>query len=67
MRRFALPMGALYAAYVIVNLVLFNFRTPSPPDAGFGWYAFGITYTVVAIAVSVGTWRALANRRSQLA
>src|SRR5213594_194568 len=30
MRRWALPMGAVYAAYVIANLLLFTVRDPEP-------------------------------------
>jgi hypothetical protein len=67
MRRFALPMAALYAAYVAVNLVLFTVRTPPPPGAGIGWQVFGVVYAAIAIGVSVGAWRALAKRRDQLA
>jgi hypothetical protein len=66
MRRFALPMARLYAAYVVLNLILFNFRTPKPPDAGVGTAIFGLVYAVVAIVVSVGTARVLAERRQEL-
>src|SRR5439155_16882390 len=30
MRRWALPMGTAYAAYVILNLILFMVRDPEP-------------------------------------
>jgi hypothetical protein len=66
MRRYALPMGRLYAAYVLVNLILFPFRTPPPPGAGIGWQIFGLVYSAVAIGVSVGTWRLLAARQTEL-
>jgi len=66
MRRWALPMAWAYAAYVVVNLVLFNFRTPPPPGAGAGWRVFGLVYAVVAIGVSVGTARLFARRRAAL-
>jgi hypothetical protein len=66
MRRFALPMGRLYAAYVLVNLMLFPFRTAPPPDAGAGWHVFTLVYAIVAIGVSVGTCRLLAARRAEL-
>lgn len=66
MRRYALPMGRLYAAYVLVNLLLFPFRTPPPPGAGMGWRIFGLVYAAVAITISVGTWRLLAGRQSEL-
>ena len=66
MKRFALPMGRLYAAYVLVNLMLFPFRTPPPPGAGIGWQIFGLVYAAVAIAVSAGTWWMLARRQDEL-
>ena len=66
MRRFALPMGRLYAAYVLLNLVLFPFRTPPPPGAGTGWRIFGLVYAAVAIGVSVGTYWTLARRQREL-
>ena len=66
MRKWAAPLGGLYAAYVITNLVLFPFRTPPPPDAGPGWQLFGLVYAVVAIGVSGGAWWTLSKRRDEL-
>ena len=66
MRRWALPMAWGYAAYVVVNLLLFNARTPPPPGAGAAWRLFGLLYAVVAIGVSVGTARILGRRRAEL-
>jgi hypothetical protein len=66
MRRFALPLARIYAAYVVLNLILFNFRTPPPPGAGAGWQLFGLVYAVIAIGVSVGTARVLATRERDL-
>jgi len=63
-RRWALPMGAAYAAYVVLNLVLFNFRTPQPP--GIGYKIFGAVYSLIAIAVSAGSVYLLARRRAAL-
>ena len=63
MRRYALPMGIAYAAYVIVNLVLFNMRDPNPNRQGI---LFGVLYAVVAIAVSSGAAYLLAQRRATL-
>ena len=57
MRRYALPMAWAYAAYVVVNLLLFNVRTPRPP--GTGYLLFGLVYMVVAVAVSSGAAWAL--------
>jgi hypothetical protein len=62
LRKFALPMAWIYAAYVLTNLVLFPFRTPAPPDAGIGHTIFGIGYAIVALGVSVGTARVLSQR-----
>jgi hypothetical protein len=62
LRQFALPMAWIYAGYVLINLVLFPFRTPAPPNAGIGHTIFGIVYAIVAIGVSVGTARVLAQR-----
>jgi hypothetical protein len=66
MRRAALHMGRAYAAYVLVNLALFPFRTPSPPDAGTGERVFGLVYAVFAIGVSAGTAVALGRRQADL-
>src|SRR5262245_27357843 len=66
MRRWALPMSRLYAAYVVANLALFPFRTPPPPGAGLGERLFGIVYAVIAIGVSAGTAVVLGRRRAEL-
>ena len=65
-RRWALPMGIGYAAYVVANLVLFNFRTPPPPGAGAGYRVFGLVYALVAITVSAGTAWMLTQRSEEL-
>ncbi len=64
-RRFALPMAYAYAAYVAVNLVLFNLRNPSPP--GVGYLLFGLVYAAAAIGVSSGAAVTLARRKTALA
>lgn len=64
LRRWALPMAWLYAAYVTTNLLLFPFRTPQPPDAGVGYFIFGLAYTVLAIGGSVGGAVLLGRRRA---
>jgi len=66
LRRWALPVAWAYAAYVTLNLVLFPFRTPQPPDAGIGYAVFGIVYTILAIAGSVGCALLLRRRRTDL-
>ena len=64
MRRYALPLAYLYAAYVIVNLICFNVRNVRPPGAGY--LVFGIVYSVVAIGVSSGAAWLLARRKTAL-
>jgi hypothetical protein len=66
MRRWAIPLGGLYALYVILNLVLFPFRTPPPPGAGVGWQLFGLVYSAVAIGISGGAYWTLSKRRGEL-
>jgi hypothetical protein len=66
LRRYALPMSWVYAAYVLVNLALFSSRTPQPPDAGVGTQIFGIAYAIIAVGVSAGTAVVLSKRRSEL-
>ncbi len=54
----ALPVGIAYAAYVVVNLVLFYYRTETP--GGLGYLIFGVVYAAVAIGVSAGAvWQLL--------
>ena len=65
MRRYAIAMGWLYAAYVVVNLALFPFRTPVPP--GVGYAIFGLVYAIVAIGMSAGTAWVLTQRKADLA
>ncbi len=64
MRRWALPMAWLYALYVVVNLVLFSFRTESPP--GVGYKIFGLVYMLIAIGVSGGAAWLLSRRKAEL-
>jgi hypothetical protein len=63
MRRWALPMGTVYAVYVIVNLTLFMLRDPEPMREG---VLFGAVYAVVAIGVSWGAVWVLSQRRAAL-
>ncbi len=64
MKRSALVMGYLYAAYVVINLILFNLRNPVPP--GVGYLIFGIVYAVVGIGVSCATVYLLYQRKGAL-
>jgi tryptophan-rich sensory protein len=65
MRRYAMMLGWLYAAYVIVNLVLYT--QLNPPAKTSGELVFGIAYMVLAIAITVGTAITLTRRRAELA
>jgi hypothetical protein len=63
MRRYALTMAWIYVAYVVVNLILFNFYGPKPEGAGVGYAIFGLVYATVAVGVSL--WSALTLRQRQ--
>jgi tryptophan-rich sensory protein len=65
MRRYAMVLGWLYAAYVSVNLVLYT--QLNPPAKTLGELVFGIVYMVLAIAITVGTAITLTRRRAELA
>jgi hypothetical protein len=67
MRRWALPMGALYAAYVVSNLILYVLRDPEPmrTPAGEGMLFYAI-YALVAVGVSGGAVWVLSQRRDML-
>jgi hypothetical protein len=62
LRRWALPMGVAYAAYVVVNLVCFVLWGPKPPGGGPGYAIFGLVYAAVAIGVSSGAVYLLRRR-----
>jgi len=64
MRRYARGMAYAYAAYVVLNLILFNLRNVSPPGAGY--VVFGIVYATVAIGVSSGAAYLLTKRSPEL-
>jgi hypothetical protein len=61
-RRWALPMAWVYAAYVVVNLVLFTMYAPRRPGIGFA--IFGLVYAAVAIGVSGGAALLLSRRHA---
>ncbi len=65
-KRYALPMGQAYPAYVILNLVAFIVWGPKPPGSGIGHALFGIVYASVAIGVSLSCAMRLKQRRSEL-
>lgn len=62
-RRRALPLGILYAAYVVANLVLWNFRKPEGTVTPL---AFAVPYLVAAVGVSSGAVWLLWRERGRL-
>lgn len=64
MKRYALPVAWLYAAYAIINVALFTIRNPAPPTPG--TTIFAIVYLVGAIILTLGTAIALTRRRGDL-
>src|SRR5262245_14844412 len=64
MKRWALPMGHAYATYVILNLILFTFRTPAPDTVGYK--IFGVVYSAIAIGVSLSAAVLLTKRKAEL-
>ena len=64
MRRYAMTLGWLYAAYVIVNLVLYTHL--NPPASTSGERLFGLAYLFLAITITVGTALILSRRRAEL-
>jgi tryptophan-rich sensory protein len=65
MRRYAMALGWLYAAYVIANLVLYT--QLNPPAKNRGEMIFGLVYMILAITITVGTAILLMRRRTELA
>jgi hypothetical protein len=63
LRAYALPMGRIYAAYVVLNLVLFTIRMS---DEALARPLFGLVYCVIAIGVSSGCVVLLARNRGLL-
>jgi hypothetical protein len=64
MKRYALTIAWLYAAYVILNVTLFTIRNPAPPTPGAA--IFTIVYLVVAITLTLSTAIVLTQRRGDL-
>ena len=62
MRRFALPIAQIYAAYVVANIVMFTVKHQAP--GGPGWGAF--VYISVAVGVSAGSAMLLTRRKAEL-
>lgn len=65
MRRYAMVLGWIYAAYVTVNLVLYT--QLNPPAKSQSDMIFGVVYMILAITITVGTAIILTRRRAELA
>jgi hypothetical protein len=63
-KRRAVVLGLIYASYVLVNLVLWNFRKPEGADTSL---VFGVSYLIIAIGVSSGAAALLFRVRERLA
>ncbi|HYB90505.1 MAG TPA: hypothetical protein VEC38_05610 [Candidatus Binataceae bacterium] len=63
MRRYALPMGYAYAAYVILNLIIYNVKHGGMPEFPL---AGQLAYIAVAVGVSSGAAILLSLRRADL-
>jgi hypothetical protein len=66
MRKFALPLGVAYAAYVIVNMPLFLARYHGSPVMQEHSWAYLVPYPFIAIGVSSGAAALLYRRKSDL-
>jgi hypothetical protein len=66
MRKFALPFGIFYAAYVIVNMPLFILRYHGTPVMQEHSWAYLVPYPFVAIGVSSGAAWMLYRRKADL-
>ncbi len=64
MKRWAVTVGWVYAAYVMLNVTLFAIRNPAPPTPGA--MLFAIVYMSVAILLTTGAAIALTRRRAEL-
>jgi hypothetical protein len=62
-RRWVLPIAYVYAAYVILNLILYSVRNSTSTRPSFG---FMLVYAMIAIGVSSGCAILLHSRRNEL-
>ena len=62
MRRFAMPLGWAYAAYVIVNMILFSMKTTDKPPGP----AFVVATLVVGLGVPIAAAVTLTMKRARL-
>jgi len=66
MRKFALPLGIFYAAYVTINMPLFILRYHGTPVMQEHSWAYLVPYPFVAIGVSSGAALLLYRHRADL-
>jgi hypothetical protein len=66
MRKFALPLGIFYAAYVILNMPLFILKYHGTPVMQEHSWAYLVPYPFVAIGVSSGAAWLLYRRKADL-
>jgi hypothetical protein len=66
MRKFALPLGIFYAAYVILNMLLFVIKYHGTAVTQEHSWAYLIPYPFVAIGVSSGAAWLLYRRKDDL-
>ncbi len=64
MRKYAMTLGWIYAGYVILYLVLYTHRNPTPQDPH--EQIFGIVYSIIAVTLTVGTAYVLTRHRTEL-
>jgi hypothetical protein len=64
MKRYAMTVAWIYAAYVILNVALFTIRNPRPPTPGA--MIFAIVYMSGAIVLTAGVAIALTRRKAEL-
>ena len=65
LKRYALPIGYAYLAYVVLNLILFTLKNPEFRGNG-GNPLFGLLYSAIAIGVPLASAILLTRRRAEL-
>ena len=63
MKKIALPMGRIYAVYVLLNLILFTVRMS---DEALARPIFGIVYSMIALGGSWGAAYLLSKHQAEL-
>ena len=64
MKRYAVTIAWIYAAYVILNVTLFTMRNPQPTTPGASIFAIAYIATVVVVTMTAAI--ALTRRRYEL-